>query len=215
MIKCDCEDFKNEWNHHPISGPGTKNQSPLDLRLLGQTTNGVYADDPLDKIHPDVLSQYYGVSGRVQNRRRGQTGAGHPEDDSDSDDSDLELGENENENEDRMIEMLENRIANDQERNIRHKPIKVATHRNPFPDPQSLALFWQLLDAVRAQDIIPDGYGVTPTEWQDGVYPEEEVIRMGRKKKGLVIALPSVVWLPRAVLWAQAVEIMTRLTEQE
>ena len=31
------------------------------MRLLSQTTEGVYANDPYENIHPDLLARYHGV----------------------------------------------------------------------------------------------------------------------------------------------------------
>ncbi|KAG2082736.1 hypothetical protein BD769DRAFT_1376151, partial [Suillus cothurnatus] len=46
-VNTDCEIFMKEWNHHPISGPATQNQSPLDIQFLSEIENGVYITDPL------------------------------------------------------------------------------------------------------------------------------------------------------------------------
>ncbi|KAJ7175538.1 hypothetical protein C8R46DRAFT_890999, partial [Mycena filopes] len=55
-INRDCENFRNYWNHHPVTGKG-KNQTPLDMRLVGELMHGKYADS-FDEVHPDVLSRY-------------------------------------------------------------------------------------------------------------------------------------------------------------
>ncbi|KAF8837779.1 hypothetical protein BDN67DRAFT_908618, partial [Paxillus ammoniavirescens] len=57
LINIDCKIFMEEWNHHPISGPVTKNQSPSVIE------NGVYIDDPFQDVDPDLLTHYYGTGG--------------------------------------------------------------------------------------------------------------------------------------------------------
>ncbi|KIO16539.1 hypothetical protein M407DRAFT_53467, partial [Tulasnella calospora MUT 4182] len=41
-INQDADDFRRDWNLHPISTAG--NRSPHDLFLLGQTEHGVYSE---------------------------------------------------------------------------------------------------------------------------------------------------------------------------
>ncbi|GBE83190.1 hypothetical protein SCP_0502370 [Sparassis crispa] len=176
------------------------------MRLLGQTQHGIYAEDPMDNVHPDTLKQYYGVMGSIRNRPVGQTGAGHPDDEPmEEDSSDEEADET-----DHAIEELENQIEGDQEQHIRHKPIKVATHQDPFPNPNHKNLFLTILQEVRNAGLIPAGYGARAEEWEGGQYLEES-IKFSKKKKELIVTLPSEIWLPRAILWVQALDIMMRL----
>ncbi|KAF8054959.1 hypothetical protein FPV67DRAFT_1391983, partial [Lyophyllum atratum] len=74
-INQDCEIFQSTWNAKPISGEG-HDQSPNDLRFIGQLEHGVYMDD-CEGVHPDVINEFYGVHGPPGYRRRGQSGAGH------------------------------------------------------------------------------------------------------------------------------------------
>lgn len=104
-------------------------------------------------------------------------------------------------------------IAQDQERNIRHDPIKVKRSQNPFADEQGLHDLQVLLATARVEKIFPDGYGVREQEWDDYNYPETEIIKYGKKRRDLEVILPSEMWLPRAILWAQALDIMVRLVE--
>ncbi|KAJ7031446.1 hypothetical protein C8F04DRAFT_697783 [Mycena alexandri] len=138
-INQDCVEFQEEWNLHPIRGRTTNDQSPADIRFLGQLNEGVYRHDPLDGIHPDAINRYYGVEGRRVRRARNQTGAGITSDDENSDDNDLSADD---------AEQLENRIEADVAHNIRHKPVKVARHRSPFKDDDLEANFLDLLLAL-------------------------------------------------------------------
>ncbi|KAJ7032986.1 hypothetical protein C8F04DRAFT_1003267 [Mycena alexandri] len=207
-INDDCLEFQEEWNLHPIKGRTTNDQSPADMRFMGQTTEGVYREDPLDGIHPDAINRYYGVEGRRLRRGRNQTGAGVTSDDegevTDSDDDERSLEE-----------QLENRVQDDLSRNIRHAPVKVARHRCPFQDEELQDHFLTLLDDIlsRPEDL-PQGYGIVDDEWEDEDYPEVEVIRPGTRGKELRVILPRGEWYARAVRWTQALELMSRVLEE-
>lgn len=180
------------------------------MRFLAQTTEGVYKADPLDGIHPDAINRYYGVAGAPQTRRHNQTGAGH----ADSDDSEEE--EEEEERQDLDAE-LENRIGEDQAENIRHAPIKVARHQSPFESPEQEQIFFALLQVrlVADKDDLPEDYGIRPDEWDNEPhYPEVEVIRPGTRGKELPIILPREDWYPRAIVWAQALDFMSRVVAE-
>ncbi|KAJ7900444.1 hypothetical protein B0H13DRAFT_1622444 [Mycena leptocephala] len=211
MINEDCEEFRREWNLHPISGRTTNDQSPADMRFLAQTTEGVYKNDPLDGIHPDAINRYYGVTGLPRRLRRNQTGAGHADDDdaeSESEDDGLEPRD--------LDAELENRIGDDQAGNIWHAPIKVARHETPFETPEQEDMFFTLLQTVREQDELPEDFGVRREEWDGEHYPEVEVIRPGTRGKEIPVVLPRETWYLRAVLWAQSMDLRSRiLTELE
>lgn len=186
-----------------------KAQYSQDIRLLGQTTQGIYAADPLDSIHPDAINRYYGVAGPHRRRGPGETGAGHASDeegDGEGSDNDSELDPEEE---------LENQIRADQAQNIRHSPVKVARHASPFDEDEDERAFLELLGEVLSQpDLVPEDYGVTEEEWEDEHYPETETIRTGTNGKELVVELPRRYWFPRAVQWAQALDLLTRVLEE-
>ncbi|KAJ7735635.1 hypothetical protein DFH07DRAFT_967103 [Mycena maculata] len=130
-----------------------------DMRLLGQMTEGVYKDDPLDGIHPGVISHYLGVMGPKKHRGPNRTGAGHAEDD---DDSDSEEEDGFPDIDDAEADM-ENRISMDQAHNIRHAPIK--------------AIFMDLLEDILEQDNVPEDYGVQDVECDEEDYPETVMLK--------------------------------------
>ncbi|KAJ7030983.1 hypothetical protein C8F04DRAFT_960890 [Mycena alexandri] len=207
-INDDCLEFQEEWNLHPIRGRMTSDQSPADIRFLGQTTEGIYRDDPLDGIHPDAINRYYGVEGRRLNRAANQTGAGIASDDEELDSSDDEEGPT-------AEEELENRVHDDLAQNIRHAPVKVAKHRSPFKDAQLQDYFIRLLEERLSQpDDLPEDYGVRADEWEEEDYPEMEIIRPGTKGKELPIILPRGEWFARAVQWTQALDLMARVLHE-
>lgn len=175
------------------------------MRLLGQSTSGVYKDDPMDGVHPDIIDRYYGVAGPEQERGSTQTGAGHP----DSEDEDDEVLDSHHEGD--MDEELENRVGADQAHNIRHEPIRVARHRNPFRTDEKEAEFLNILAMVVRDELVPVGYGVLADEWDDGNYSELEIIKPGTKGKEIEVVLPREIWLPRAIYWTQALDLMGHL----
>ncbi|TFY76459.1 hypothetical protein EWM64_g7555 [Hericium alpestre] len=186
----DCQNFQQDWNHHPISGKA-KDQSPADMRLLGQLEHGIYADDYED-VHPDILNRYYGVDVDVEHIH-GQTGAGHPDDEEDE------------------LPSLRDHIAADQEPHIRHAPIDVPDNGSPFQDLALEAAFFAALSSIHDQGLIPNGYSVAQAEWDDEGYGEVELLKCGRGRKYLEVELPFSIWWPRAVTWAQALDLLNRL----
>ncbi|THH20342.1 hypothetical protein EUX98_g8601 [Antrodiella citrinella] len=111
----------------------------------------------------------------------------------------------------RALTELKARISAENRHEFLHAPIKVPRHQAPFSTPDEMAQFnTQVLNEIAAGNI-PDGYLVTDEEWEDEEYPNAEAIPVGRASKQLEIALPAEIWRPRAVLWAQAVEILGRL----
>ncbi|KAJ7679330.1 hypothetical protein DFH06DRAFT_974840, partial [Mycena polygramma] len=198
-INEDCAVFQAQWNAHPVSGREAHDQTPADMRFLGQLTDGVYDEvDPMAGVDPDVINRYYGVEGTQRIQRRGQTGAGHPEDEGDDDDQDW------------IDEDLADAVENDLAHNIRHPAIKVARHRNPFRSRQIENGFFAGLQDIVRHGIVPEGFGVLETEWEDGDYPAVEAINPGTRGREIIVALPREIWLPRAILFAQALDAMTR-----
>ncbi|KAJ7218883.1 hypothetical protein B0H12DRAFT_1271765, partial [Mycena haematopus] len=201
----DSAEFQEEWNLHPIRG--TSDQSPADIRFLGQVTDGVYQDDPLDGIHPDAINRYYAVEGHRLRRSRNQTGAGTSVDEGDDEEDDNVQPSEE--------EQLENQIEGDLAHNIRHQPVKVAKHRSPFKNAEFEKYFMsQLEDLLAEPGILPEEYGVREEEWEGDDYLEIEVFRPGTKGKELSIILPRDIWFPRAVRWAQGLDLLSRVLEE-
>ena len=156
---------------------------------MGAVEEGIHTSpDAFDGVDAELLNRYYGVDGPTIYRHPMQTGAGHPHDEYDD---------------------IETRIGEDQERNVRHDPIDVAEHHNPFPHGNAEFLFWQAVEEAAEQNIIPDGMMLHAAEWDEGCYPTHEEISIGtRGRKALVIALPVEIWWPRAVHWCRSVQIL-------
>ncbi|KAJ7645241.1 hypothetical protein DFH06DRAFT_998707, partial [Mycena polygramma] len=199
----DCAKFQEEWNAHPISGEG-HDQSPNDMFFMGQTSHGVYVDD-CEGVHPEVISQYYGVHGPVRDRAAGQTGAGQLEDEAIP-----QVEEDQELDEDDWVD-LEEQIADAHEANFHHEPVAVPKHANPFSG-EAAQVFEDAFKRVKAAGIVPGGYGLCEEEWEDGAYPSFEILKSGRRgKKELRIALPDSIWRPRAILWGQALDVLNQV----
>lgn len=163
------------------------------MRLTGMAKHGVYIDD-CNGVHPDIIDQYYGVHGRERYRQPGQTGAGHPSDEQED------------------YSSLGQRIADDQRSNLRHEPVDVPDHHDPFTSEIQRQAFHLALSTCRAQARLPAGYGLFNEELDVSSYPSYEIIHTGRRgTKRLQVALPILQWRPRAELWGQALDILTRI----
>ncbi|KAJ7171624.1 hypothetical protein C8R43DRAFT_874419, partial [Mycena crocata] len=209
LINEDCDKFRAEWNCHPISGEG-HDQSPNDMCFVGQVEHGVYVDD-CEGVHPDVINRYYGVHGPELQRGPGQTGAGQLNDEEISSPPSDRLSEDsddlDNNNDD-----LERQIEEVHAHNFHHEAVPVPKHANPFDDEDSMNLFYDALEASIQQNVVPAGYGLLPTEWDDDGYPAFEILKSGRRgKKELRVALPDAIWRPRAEMWGRALAILDQI----
>lgn len=71
--------------------------------------------------------------------------------------------------------------------------------------------FWKDLGKANSRGVVPRGYGLTRPE-SAGDYKTLEVLEVGSKaNREMRIILPREVWLPRTVLWVQALELMYQL----
>lgn len=164
--------------------------------FFGKTEQGIYTDDCQD-IHPDVINQYYGIHGQQINRPPGETGAGHPSDEVDDETDWVDVGE---------------RVGLDQDAQIRHDAVEAPETADPFGTPELRGMFDAALTAVREQELVPVGYGILEGEWEDGTYTSVETIRSGRRgTKEIVVSLPDFLWRPKAVIWCQALDLLTRM----
>lgn len=107
------------------------------------------------------------------------------------------------------------RIIADQESNIRHAPIKVARHANPFQDEASEETFWTVFNGAwdLAPASLPNHLKLHDADWDEGEYPTYENLVVGRRKKSVRVELPPEVWRPRAERWCLAVNVLTRILD--
>ncbi|KAJ6552956.1 hypothetical protein B0H19DRAFT_949303, partial [Mycena capillaripes] len=108
---------------------------------------------------------------------------------------------------------LDSAIAEDQDRHIRHEAIDVVESKFPFQSNEAGVVFRSALTEVKSESIIPHNFGVLESEWEGNFYGETESVKVGRKEAE--IRLPFENWWPRAVAWAQGLEIMVRIRAAE
>jgi hypothetical protein len=162
-----------------------------DMRLLGQASLGIYEDE-FQGICPAALQRYYGIYGREVVRRRNQTGAGHPSDEVDESD------------EDSVIDRIEQDQAND----VQHDAVEVPDADTPFQNEEDENMFFETLEEVVIEGIVPEGYNLHEGEDE---YDENtsEYLRVGRRREHHVeISLADPIWRTRSTLWSQAASIL-------
>ncbi|KAJ6608014.1 hypothetical protein B0H10DRAFT_1816739, partial [Mycena sp. CBHHK59/15] len=108
---------------------------------------------------------------------------------------------------------LDSVIAGDQDRHIRHEPIGVVETECPFASAEAITIFSSALKDVQSAGIIPRHFGVAETEWEGSFYGETETVKVGRKEAQIVLLFE--IWWPRAVAWAQALDIMVNIQAVE
>jgi hypothetical protein len=189
------------------------------MQLLGQLEEGEYAEDPhhdVHDVHPEMLEHYLDVdvSGcRPCSHEDGPTAV--DESGTDSPVTDMSEDEGEARNLAPRLEALSNTIGNTQPANVKQKSVGVPSHHNPFADPGRECDFKSfLVQAIQHHAVLED-YGILPGEWEDGVYLEQEYIKVGRCGQDRKIPLPTAFWLPRASLWVRALSMYDRVKANE
>lgn len=173
--------------------------------------HGVYADDCAGLTAEDI-SRYYGVHGVERLRKSGHTGAGEL-DDEDIPDIDMDvdhiIGDDDG---DESWQDVEEQLGLDFSDNFLPDMVTPPTNTSPFTDDQ-LTAFQEAFSEMITHQLVPEGYGMCPNEWEDGEYPSYWIIRSGRRgKQDLNIALPDDIWRPRSELWVQGLYIMQQLS---
>jgi len=225
MINDDCQVFVQHWNNHPLSKLGHK-QSPevsnllpavslaladfcgKDIRFMGMQENGVYVED-LPDVDVQHLNDHYGTHGRPRGDD-GSNGAGLLQDE---DIPALPIGDSniddeyESDGKEDFVDIEEPYLENF---NIRSVP--VPKHASPFRSDDDHTLFEEAFSAVYESKIVPAGYGVLQEEWAGLEYASQYMIKSNRRGvKEIQVSIPKAVWLPRAALWAQGLDVMRRV----
>lgn len=150
-----------------------------DMRLLSQTTEGVYIEDPYMDIHPDILERYH----RVDSTNDRPATTNHAELPEDLEplpvEEDVMDSEEEEDDDNEASHVLESNILDDQVCNIHHQPISIMGHKNPFRIEGDRQHLFDSLRILHEQHYIPADYGLLPAEWKDDTYSEEEPIQVG------------------------------------
>lgn len=108
---------------------------------------------------------------------------------------------------------IDEAIAEDQDCHIRHDATDVVQTKCPFVSDEAKLIFSKAIHTAKDEGIIPKHLGVAEDEWQERFYGETENVKIGRKE--VQIVLPFLIWFPRAVAWAQGLELMVRIQAAE
>ena len=154
--------------------------------------------DDFEGIDPYILQLHYGVDSKIANSDR-------------DNDSDAEEEHNFLDFDQAQEHFEGNEIA------AAHKAVAVPNNELPFTSHNSFLLFRDALHQIQTENIIPYGYGVTKEELKASGYLEEEILTGGQRgQKVMRITLPMELWLPRAILCRQALEVLSTVAiEQE
>ncbi|THU81709.1 hypothetical protein K435DRAFT_692983, partial [Dendrothele bispora CBS 962.96] len=212
-INADTKTFQNEWNSKPLTGLG-HDRSPNEMLLEGILEHGLYIDanpsDDCNGLSVEEIVQEYGIHGAVKHRGNGKTGAGQGQNDEAEfiHPTNVDLGDEEADDDQEVVDSVYDGQFN-------APAVKMPRVNNPFSDsPFHYGVFVNSLSKVQEQGSIPDGYGVNESEWENGAYPSFYYIRSGRKKgKELLVQLLDSIWRPRAIAWAQAVDVYHNIME--
>jgi hypothetical protein len=99
---------------------------------------------------------------------------------------------------------------------VNEKPVTVPSVKSPFPYGSETTLrFWEELQALQVSKEIPNGYGFKRDEENYQPYCVFEFLTIGKKrtKDDHRIVLPREIWLPRMVLWVQALQLLYTFLE--
>ncbi|KAF8575068.1 hypothetical protein K439DRAFT_1546019 [Ramaria rubella] len=135
----------------------------------------IFSVDDFPDVHPNILEQYHSVDIGQTHQECHQTGAGYPSDESDdksvSSDTltDLSSGSDHEEGENPETNELWCQIAADIHVNVHHKPVKTPWNQTPFKHPAQKAIFFAALNRIQMAQLIPLGFGLKTSEWEDGL----------------------------------------------
>jgi len=108
--------------------------------------------------------------------------------------------------------------AKEAEAEVDHKtyaePVSVPEHNNPFLSEDSVEMwaFVITLTSYKKSHYTPLGYGMTPSELEDGLYPTIQPIPAGHwGSRQLEIGLPDAVWCLRSVLWVWVLDVILKI----
>jgi hypothetical protein len=198
------------------------------MRIISAVEDGIYDEDTYADVDPELLVHSYGVDARpgplnhhVGDYSSEDEDGGEHADDDEEDSSDLEFDDQCHGNGDvpnpesnpfqaAGISQFPPAIVDETRTHIKHPPVKVPRHSNPFvgrPE-QEQAFLSMLNDPNRQNEHIPIGFNVHRHEWDNGQYPTHQGLKIGARRRVQLVELPAELWLPRAQRWARGVNIL-------
>ncbi|KIN99872.1 hypothetical protein M404DRAFT_154043 [Pisolithus tinctorius Marx 270] len=110
---------------------------------------------------------------------------------------------------DEVTEMAD-AIVCQQQVHVKHEAVRVPSLQNPFQNDEEELTFFRGLQEVVTQDITPENFGLTATEWSSDTYPLIKTIHIGRRaRKEVDISLADAIWYSWARLWCQALSMLS------
>ena len=167
------------------------------MRLLAQTQHGLFTNDT-EISHEEAMNQVHGNGGINVHEEQSDDDSDTSETAEDSDGLHAEEQEASSSRDDQLDDV--------------HDAVVVPDVTDPFLDEELMHTFTAALEIVREQEMLPEGYGLLPEEWDNDEYPAYWVIKSGRRGKDLTVSLPDAQWRARSELWGQALDIVNRLT---
>jgi hypothetical protein len=171
---------------------------------------GIYVNtDPPDDcagLTIEEIMKGYGIHGEIRRCGDGKTGAGQAQEDP----VDVVNVDNvQDDNQDDSMVGSNDITFNDK---FTAPPVRVPRVVNPFTNiPQLHQVFMDTFKQAEGHGIIPEGYGIQPSEWEYGAYPSFYHIRSGKKGRELRVELPDLIWRPRTEMWVRALDIYNNL----
>lgn len=170
---------------------------------MGITEHGVYLDEHDEFAHVPPNELHLGLE--VDEDYGEETSSSSDA----SSDSDSSSGSDSSSNSDSDESSLDNEHTEIQEAarvNSNTPAVRVPRIESPFDDPDVEQQFLHCLNAARAGDSVPDGYGLKEGEaGYDDYDPVESIGRVGKVTDAQVV-LSASIWRPRIVEWVQAIE---------
>ena len=170
------------------------------MRFISEARHGLEEDQP--GVHPDILQRCYGVDSASEANLEADQGAlvGIDEDDemdweTEGSESESERGSNNCNHHSSADSDLDEQIAAEQQEDIRHEGVSAPLQNSPFSSDKEVT-FFVALNEIRDAGHVPEGYGVTLEDMDDG-YPTHESVRVAARD--VVLELPLNIWFPRAV----------------
>ncbi|KAF8219583.1 hypothetical protein L208DRAFT_1382973 [Tricholoma matsutake] len=197
--------------------------------FLGQIEHSAYVDD-CEGLFSEEIDQFYGVEkeGDIANSDESSSSVSSSEDgdmseadgsvSEESEGGGIDDEEDDREKSDGSMDGggdigWENHIGHileNQRHNIYHRPAPIPHHADPFNNSQKRQAFLASLEIMCSQGIVPHEYELGQEELVGNRYPSVEIIPMQHRKE-LHISLPSAVWQPRAIVWAQAHHVLSQI----
>lgn len=176
------------------------------MRHLGATEHGLVLDetDEFENVPPEDLRLGLGVDEAIDDEGYLEAAREDSEDDGMSD-SGFSDSADEDELDDELDDNVAQEIAEAVQINSSTPAAKVPRVMAPVSD-QEQCEFFDILNQIRADDVVPEGYGLGTGEQDYDEWEDQEDIGQVGNVKNTRITLVEAEWRPRVIEWVQAIE---------